>query len=427
MIRDLFSGILCYSGQRYAYIVRPYKEIPCFRDMHHILSLWLGKNVPYLIDHYFFNEIHHVMASLFLGRIGTKENNYEIHALTSGLPFRDFSAAEIADTGLFRQLVKGRYKLLEEGREIYCTAINPIESEKIEINPHDTREGTVHIVAINIRGEISCAISIAVDIGTKEGGWPVGLPLENRWNPNGYPEGQNMDEFREKYLKLNGNQERSIAPWEMAELYRHFKSSGERGNFGCRLGVYTGTYHLLVRDARKKKLTPTYLWAFDAIPEYFTLYKLAGAAVLREFTLSEPARHLSPSWHSLKQKVIDGVAALSYKNLSISRNVSVPSPKTENGKISYTQKEVPFLDGIIDINKLEQYAKRSPLLLYLKGIKGFSFKDRLKLRFALGVMAKRAWEEDFAKQNFISRQFNKYILSKTQASIWSFSQVGSQV
>ena len=121
------------------------------------------------------------MASLYLGRIGAKEQMYEIHALTKDLPFREYRASEIADSDLFQNLIEGRYRLLESGRAIYCTAVYPDTKNKIETNPHDSREGAVHIVAVDKNGDIECAVSVAVDVGNKDEGADIGLPLENRW------------------------------------------------------------------------------------------------------------------------------------------------------------------------------------------------------------------------------------------------------
>ena len=193
------------------------------------------------------------MASLFLGKIGNYNDVYEIHAVTVNLPFREFSVSQISDTLLANEIFKSRFEVLASERPIYCTAINPDSANRKEVNPHDLREGTVHLVALNKKGDVSCALSVAVDIAGEEDGIPIGLPLENRWRQNGYPKGQNMDVFRKQYLPMNYGKNRSFKPWEMAELYRHFKSSTAKSSLACRLGLYAGCYHLLVREARKKQ------------------------------------------------------------------------------------------------------------------------------------------------------------------------------
>jgi hypothetical protein len=134
-----------------------------------------------------------------------------------------------------------------------------IKIPEIETNPHDSREGTVHIVAIDNKGEIECAVSVAVDVGNKDNGADIGLPLENKWEKNGFPEGASLDPFREKYLSSIYGITRKIRPWEMAELYRHYKRT-MRSDFTPRLGVYTGCFHLLAREAIKKGIQPTWLW-----------------------------------------------------------------------------------------------------------------------------------------------------------------------
>lgn len=367
------------------------------------------------------------MASLYLGKIGNQERMFEIHALTKDLPFREYKQSDISDTKLFDEILKGRFNLFEEERPIYCTAVNPNIEEKKESNPHDLREGTVHFVAINEDGEISCALSVAVDIGEKSKGTRIGLPLENRWNQSGFPEGQNLDKFREKYLRLNYNVNRSFRPWEMAELYRHFKNNNEKESLSSRLGIYTGCYHLLVREARKKNLTQTPYWVFDAIPPYFSLYKYAGAAVLRDFTIKNPTQYLSPNKSAIKRKSPGKKSKLVFNDKVISRMVQVPFPSFDNGLLSFKSKDIPFIDGIIDINKCEKMATASPLFLQLKGIEGFTFNDRIKLRHGFGVIGKRFWDQDCHSSNFLVNALNKYVLKKTRSASWDFNHIGSNL
>lgn len=86
------------------------------------------------------------MPSLYLGKIGGKRGVYEVHAFTYKNPFRWLRSSEISDSGLFQKLLEERYKILEEGRAIHCSAVQPDVEMKIESNPHDYREGSVHIV-----------------------------------------------------------------------------------------------------------------------------------------------------------------------------------------------------------------------------------------------------------------------------------------
>jgi integrase len=53
--------------------------------------------------------------------------------------------------------------------------------------------GTTLILRLGQEGKIDCAVSVAVDTKRKEGGCLIGVPLENRWRPNGYPEGASLD------------------------------------------------------------------------------------------------------------------------------------------------------------------------------------------------------------------------------------------
>jgi len=40
------------------------------------------------------------MASLYLGQIGRRKENYEIHAATKDMPFREYKASEISNSSL---------------------------------------------------------------------------------------------------------------------------------------------------------------------------------------------------------------------------------------------------------------------------------------------------------------------------------------
>jgi hypothetical protein len=323
---------------------------------------------------------------------------------------------------LFQNLIEGRYRLLENGRAIYCTAVHPDTENKIEINPHDTREGTIHIVAIDDKGEIECAVSVAVDVGNKDKRSLIGLPLENRWKKNGFPEGASLDPFREKYLSSIYGIERKILPWEMAELYRHYKRS-LKTDFTPRFGVYAGCFHLLAREAIKKGIQPTWLWVFDAIPQYFYLYKLAGAAVLRDLAIAQKPRLVSPGKRDLDIRRVNGIKSIFYRGKIISRHVRTPVPSKANGNLEFSLKEVPFLDGVVDVYKVEEAIINNPIFLRLKNRQGFSWADRMKIRLGLGIAAKRIFDED--AQNPIGNVINKWALKKAGLADWEFNQVGS--
>jgi hypothetical protein len=366
------------------------------------------------------------MSSLYLGEIGTKESKVEIHAFTSGLPFREYKMTEISDDHLFREMLEGRYKLFEEGRSIFCTAVKPDSQKRMEENPHDSRQGCVHIVSLNAEGRIASAVSVAVDIGEKEAGQVVGLPLENRWRKQGYPEGQNLDAFRKCYPSLNWNRQEGLKPWEMAELYRHFKSTDAPDNITCRLGLYTGLYHLLIREADNKRITATRLWVFDAIPAYFNLYRFAGCAALRDLTIAAESQWLSPGPGDLKKGVDKkGNKAFFYKKKLVSRNVLVPIAKWEDNELIFTHKHVPFLDGVVDFHKLEKMVTKHPYLFFIRGLNGFSAADRIKLFFGLNVIGRRRFLEGGNGNRHLKKYLNNFACRYLKASHWEFNEIGS--
>lgn len=315
------------------------------------------------------------MPSLFLGKIG-KDDVYEIHALTKDLPFREFLSSEIADAELFNEILKQRYILLEDGIRIFCTAISPDVTKKIEINPHDEREGTVHIVALDKNGKINNALSIAVDKGDQEDDCIIGLPLENRWRANGYPEGARLDTFRDEFLKLNYDSEQPIQNWEMCEFYRQFRARHAVNDVVPRAGIWFGCYNLLFRKAIKKNITPTWIWVFTAIPSFYNLYRWVGAAVLRNKTIGNYPRWISPGLDSL---AIDG-NEITYKGEVVSRNISIPSLR--GGANKYLELEqIPFIDGLVDMKRLEDfYSRESAGTLMPINYEGFGISDNTQYR-----------------------------------------------
>ena len=94
-------------------------------------------------------------------------------------------------------------------------------------------------------------------------------------------------------MSKNFGLNRSIQPYEMGELYRHYKLSGIEDTIS-RLSVYTGAYHLLVREAKKKGLMQTHIWVYDAVIKYFNLYRFIGAGVLRNDLIKANPEWLSP-------------------------------------------------------------------------------------------------------------------------------------
>lgn len=362
------------------------------------------------------------MASLHLGKIGGQEV-YEIHAFTKDLPFRGYSCRRISDRALFQKMIEGRYEVLEGGRPIYCTAVHPDSRRRVEENPHDTRYGTVHIAAINKEGDIEGALSVAVDTGESDQGYPVGVPLENRWKTNGYPVGASLDSFRKSYLRNMYDEDRDIQPYELAELYRHYRRAGTK-DLAPRFGLYTGWYHLGVRDALNKGKTPSWLWVFDAVKEYFILYKLVGGGVLRDPSFGAPPRLVSPSLDEIDETDIEGEKTLLYRGRKISRTVRTPIPFRENGELKFRQEDVPFLDGLVDIRKVSESIRKGPVLLSIKDFKGFTLKDRMMLRIGLTVAARRSFEKDHHPSHPMCRFVNRQAMKKAGIRVWEFTGVG---
>jgi hypothetical protein len=320
-------------------------------------------------------------------------------------------------------MLQERYKCLQQGRAIYCTAVNPDISKGIECNPHDDREGTVHIVSIDKKtSKISCMLSVAVDTGEMNGGSFIGLPLENRWQQNGYPEGTSLDDFREKYFIGSQHHNSPIRPGQMAELYRHVRVNGDSNANIARLGIYVGLYHLLVREPRNRDLVETHVWVFDAIPKYFHLYRLAGAAVLRDMTINDSPRYVSPAVEDIKEGEHEGDKCWLFKNDIISRVVPVALPQKIFADMEFQITNVAFLDGVINIHDMEKAVRNDPFELSMLKYEGMSDTDMQVLGIAVSCFGKRHYEQVYSN-NRAARLYadrNRELISP----IWDFNHVG---
>lgn len=363
------------------------------------------------------------MASLHLGTIGNQTRTYEIHAFTNGLPFREFKASQIGDNTLYRTMLNERYTFLESGKPAYFTLMN-VDKEKREVaNPHDDRTGTIHLAALDKEtGNMAYLVSVAVDTGERDGGDIIGLPLENRWRSGGSQEGANLDPFRERYLRLNYASVSHVKPWQMAELYRHFKTVTDGGDLTARIGLYTGLYHLLVREARRKDRQATHIWVFYAVPKHFHLYRLAGGAVLRDPIVENPPRHISPNIDDIQYASVDGKKCVIYNHEVISRNFKVPIPCPGVDYQQWELEDVAFLDGLIDIQKVEEAVQTDPVEISPIRYQGMTQQDIDKLRIALSVLGKRYYE-DCHPDNLTITSTN-IRLRGYLATCWEFGEIG---
>lgn len=333
------------------------------------------------------------MSSLFLGSISEENRTYEVHVFTKNQPFREYHVSQIADEGLYAELLEKRFVLLELGKPIYCTAVKPDIAHRKEENPHDSREGTIHFVAVDPDIGIVAGLSVALDIGTMDKGSPVGLPLENKWQQNGFPDGESLDSFRKWFLRRNHNQDTDVKPWQMAELYRHFKLPTRKYSLIPRFAVYKGAVDFLVSAPLRAGREASWIWVFDAIPDYFHLYKLVGAAALRDGTIAEKPRWLSPGLKAMRQNHRD----VHFGGEVISRPIEVPFPLRREGKLAFERRPVPFIDGVVDVLRLRSSVFSSPHTLRHMHIRGFTLADRFRLRLGMSVPCESLFDDATGK------------------------------
>jgi hypothetical protein len=205
----------------------------------------------------------------------------------------------------------------------------------------------------------------------------------------------------------------------MAELYRHFRVATQGNDITARIGSYTGCYHLLVREAVKKCITPTWIWVFDAIPSYFDLYRWAGWASLRDMTVEDTPRWVSPCSKSVKKTK----ESLQYCGEVISRDVRVPIPQQENDLLTFKMTNVHFLDGVIDIRRIESRIFNSPVSLSPVKLGGFNWGDKFKARISQTITSRRCYEDSHPNHP-ISNLLNRLFLKMICPSAWDFNNIG---
>jgi hypothetical protein len=148
----------------------------------------------------------------------------------------------------------------------------------------------------------------------------------------------------------------------MAELYRHWKAPFRGNGELARVGVYAGCFELLVEAAQRSDRVPSWLWVFDAIPQYFLLYTFDGAGFLRDPAIAKPPRLLTPVKECLESIKRDGRRQVRCDDEVVSREVLVPIPEKRDGELIFRREFVPFLDGVVDIRRRQELIKKGVIV-----------------------------------------------------------------
>ncbi len=173
------------------------------------------------------------------------------------------------------------------------------------------------------------------------------------------------------------------------------------------MAVYKGALNFLVSEQQKRGKVPTWIWVFDTIPDYFNLYKLVGAAALRDGTISDSPKWISPGPKDIQ--VVENIAK--YGSQKISRLVEIPFPIRRNGKLSFEKKPVPFLDGVVDTFRARKAVFNTPITLRGMHNRGFSLSDRVKLRIGMSIVSQCFFNEIKGKSS-ISKLIDSAIHSQ---------------
>ena len=327
------------------------------------------------------------MPSKYIGRMC----NFELHAFSE--------SGEYQDSGLAKKMHEIRYRVLEKGCPIYCTAVSPDFEKREERNPHDALPTTTHFVTINRKpGEIEFILSTARDSGDTYRGDIIGVPLENRFILNGYPLGDSLEEFRSKFLHKNYGIEKRVEPMRIVELYRHVKNPDSelkgKQSLGARLAVYAAAYQYLVRDTLQEGRTPSDLWVWDAPPSYANLYAYVNG-VFRDLTINvgKGGMWIPTKLSNLESKRVDGETHYFLKKdgTQVTRNLPILVPPKDGtfgpeNKGGIEQKAM--IDGLVDVGRVERMIKKHPWLF-----PGEDKEYRKMERGAMGVVCHRMYKD----------------------------------
>jgi len=163
----------------------------------------------------------------------------------------------------------------------------------------------------------------------------------------------------------------------------------------------------------------TKIWVFDAIPRYFKLYQMAGAA-LREPTILDTPRWVGISGSFFREP--RSGSGNETDRLVEPRTIVIPVPVRDAGKLRFEKELTMFLDGVVDIARWESAVQVSPWTLGELAAEGISLKQRLGLRFLAAVLARRLYLDHYSPS--LVRSTNAFMRSQV-AGRWSFSNVGT--
>lgn len=276
------------------------------------------------------------MASKYLGTF----RGWDFYIATASGDYRD--------EGAVREIQRGRYDIITNGRikpngdrepvDIFCTAIDLDHETGREVSHFDDLPSTFHIYSLGnnkgkkeFEGKIGSVCSCALESQERVGGVAMGLPHENRVS-NGYPEGFDLDEFRERY-EYGG--EGSTAG-QRVELFRHFKPTENWGDRASSLGIYRGAFHEFVTQRRKRGETPVTKWLFCSKPGYYKgIYRPFGAMVNQLLLAGVEHDKTHPTLDEIEFLGDDGTmnsGGLIYSGIPVSYRYPIKISKTPDGE-----------------------------------------------------------------------------------------------
>ena len=145
--------------------------------------------------------------------------------------------------------------------------------------------------------------------------------------------------------------------------------------------------------------------------------------MLRNNLIKVNPEWISPSKRYFSIKSENNRESIYYENNKVSRNIEIPFPTTINGQLSFEKKSVPFINGLIDIHILEDMIKKDPITLSKSRIYGLSIRDRKKLRFGLGIVGQRAFEESLKSLKNNSNPINAIKNNKSNIK-YDYNDIG---
>jgi len=98
-------------------------------------------------------------------------------------------------------------------------------------------------------------------------------------------------------------------------------------------------------------------------------------------------------------------------------------PRRDGEILSFPVEDAQFLDGVIDLCRIESRIFNSPVSLLPVKLNGFGLGDKFKMRVGLTITGRRCYEDSHPNHH-ISNLLNRWSLKMICPSDWDFNHIG---